>query len=70
MGNPVGQVVGALVAGYPMDRFGRKWTFAVCVVLTAGLIFFQFFARSLTILLVGELLGGLVLGCFVVIAPA
>jgi sugar porter (SP) family MFS transporter len=69
MGNPVGQVVGALIAGYPMDLFGRKWTFFACVGLTACLIFIQFFARSLVALLIGELLGGLVLGCFVVIAP-
>lgn len=69
MGNPVGQVVGALVAAYPMDLFGRKWTFFGCVGLTACLIFIQFFARSLAVLLVGELLGGLILGCFVVIAP-
>lgn len=69
MGNPVGQVVGALVAAYPMDLFGRKWTFFGCVGLTGSLIFIQFFARSLVTLLVGELLGGLVLGCFVVIAP-
>lgn len=69
MGNPIGQVVGALLAGYPMDLFGRKYTFFACVGLTACLIFIQFFARSLVTLLVGELLGGLVLGCFVVIAP-
>ncbi len=24
MGNPIGQVIGALVAGYPMDMFGRR----------------------------------------------
>ncbi|KAI1851754.1 hypothetical protein JX266_003216 [Neoarthrinium moseri] len=70
MGNPVGQVVGALISAYPMDKFGRKYTFAACVVLTASLVFIQFFARSLEVLLVGELLGGLVLGCYVVIAPA
>jgi MFS transporter, SP family, general alpha glucoside:H+ symporter len=70
MGNPVGQVVGALFAAYPMDLFGRKWTFAACVVLTGALVFIQFFARSLAVLLAGELLGGLVLGCYVVIAPA
>jgi MFS family permease len=69
MGNPVGQVVGALVAGYPMERYGRKWTFGACVALTTGLIFIQFFARSLPVLLAGELLGGLVLGCYAVIAP-
>lgn len=70
MGNPIGQVVGALAAGYPMEWYGRKRTFNVCVILVAGLVFIQFFARSLQVLLVGELLGGLVLGAFVVIAPS
>ncbi|KAI0555873.1 sugar porter family MFS transporter [Xylaria curta] len=69
LGNPLGQVVGALFSAYPMELFGRKWTFFGCVALTAGLVFIQFFARSLEALLVGELLGGLVLGCFVVIGP-
>jgi SP family general alpha glucoside:H+ symporter-like MFS transporter len=53
-----------------MDWYGRKKTFAGCVVLTGLFIFIQFFARSLPVLLVGELLGGLVLGAFPVIAPA
>jgi SP family general alpha glucoside:H+ symporter-like MFS transporter len=52
-----------------MDWYGRKKTFAVCVALTGSFIFIQFFARSLPALLVGELLGGLVLGAFPVIAP-
>lgn len=69
MGSPLGQLVGALWSAWPMERFGRKRTFFGCVVLTAGLVFIQFFARSLEVLLVGELLGGLVLGCFVVIGP-
>lgn len=70
MGNPVGQVLGALAAGYPMEWFGRKKTFSACVMGTAMVIFIQFFARSLRVLLIGELLGGLVLGAYVVIAPA
>ena len=70
MGSPIGQVVGALFAGYPMEWYGRKLTFAACVIATAGCIFIQFFARSLPVLLTGELLGGLVLGCYAVIAPA
>ncbi|KXS94500.1 hypothetical protein AC578_4506 [Pseudocercospora eumusae] len=69
MGNPIGQVVGAFFASYPMEWFGRKKTFGVCVILTAGFIFIQFFARSLPVLLVGELLGGLVLGTYATIAP-
>nr|OQO16196.1 hypothetical protein B0A51_13318 [Rachicladosporium sp. CCFEE 5018] len=70
MGNPIGQVVGAFFAAYPMEWYGRKKTFGVCVILTAAFIFIQFFARSLPVLLVGELLGGLVLGTYVVVAPA
>ncbi|KAK3679030.1 hypothetical protein LTR78_001483 [Recurvomyces mirabilis] len=69
MGSPIGQVVGAFCATYPMEWFGRKKTFGACVVLTASFIFIQFFARSLPILLVGELLGGLVLGTYATIAP-
>ncbi|KAL7624244.1 hypothetical protein AAE478_005803 [Parahypoxylon ruwenzoriense] len=69
LGNPLGQVVGALFSAYPMELFGRKWAFFGCVILTACLVFIQFFARSLQVLLVGELLGGLVLGCYVVIGP-
>lgn len=37
---------------------------------TAGCIFIQFFARSLEVLLVGELIGGLILGTYATIAPA
>src|SRR5690349_5354030 len=70
MGSPIGQVVGAFFCAYPMEYFGRKKTFGSCVILTTGFIFIQFFARSLPVLLAGELLGGLVLGCYAVIAPA
>lgn len=69
MGSPVGQVVGALFAAFPMERFGRKRTFAACVVVTAGIVFIQFFARDSGVLALGELIAGLVLGVFVVIAP-
>jgi SP family general alpha glucoside:H+ symporter-like MFS transporter len=70
MGNPIGQVIGALFAAYPMEWYGRKRTFNVCVLLVACLVFIQFLARSLRVLLAGELLAGLVLGAFVVIAPS
>jgi sugar porter (SP) family MFS transporter len=70
MGSPVGQVLGALTAAIPMERYGRRATYSVCVILVAGLIFMQFFARDVRLLLAGELLAGLVLGMFVVIAPA
>ncbi|KAK6609484.1 Maltose permease MAL31-like protein 8 [Botrytis cinerea] len=69
MGNPIGQVVGALLIGFPMEWYGRKWTYMACVSGTAALIFVQFFARSLPVLLVGELIGGLILGTYTTIAP-
>ncbi|KAH8648299.1 general substrate transporter [Tricladium varicosporioides] len=69
IGNPLGQVVGALAAGYPMEWYGRKWTFAACVVGTGAFIFNQFFAKSIQVLLVGELIGGLILGTYTTIAP-
>ncbi|KAK3075017.1 hypothetical protein LTR53_002052 [Teratosphaeriaceae sp. CCFEE 6253] len=69
MGSPIGQVVGAFFAAYPMEWFGRKKTFGGCVILTTSFIFIQFFARSLPVLIVGELLGGLVLGTYATIAP-
>ncbi|KAK1810108.1 hypothetical protein LTR12_015532 [Friedmanniomyces endolithicus] len=62
-------VVGAFFAPYPMEKYGRKKTFGACVILTAAFIFIQFFARTLPVLLVGELLGGLVLGTYATIAP-
>lgn len=37
---------------------------------TAAFIFMQFFARSLNVLLAGELIGGLILGMYATIAPA
>ena len=70
MGSPIGQVVGALFAGYPMEWYGRKLTFGACVIATTGCVFIQFFARSLPVLLAGELIGGPILGCYAVIAPA
>ena len=53
-----------------MDYYGRKPTFLVCVILTAALISIDFFATNLHTLLIGELIIGLVLGAYVVLAPA
>lgn len=70
MGAPLGQALGAFVAGSLMERVGMKKSFGACNILIIGTVFIQFFSPSLPVLLVGEILAGLVLGCFVVIAPA
>ncbi|KAK4143503.1 general substrate transporter [Dichotomopilus funicola] len=69
MGNPIGQILGALASGYPLERFGRRWTLAACCVWSIGLVFVQFFATSVGMLCAGEILGGLAYGFYVVIAP-
>ena len=69
MGNPIGQVVGALASGYFMEKFGRRLTLAVCCVWSIAFVFVQFFATSLGMLCAGEILGGLAYGFYVVIAP-
>lgn len=69
MGNPIGQILGALACGWPLERFGRKRTLMACCVWSISFVFMQFFSRSLASLCTGEILGGLAYGFFVVIAP-
>lgn len=69
MGNPIGQIVGALAAGWPLEKFGRKKTLAVCCVWSIAFVFVQFFSTSIGMLCAGEILGGLAYGFYVVIAP-
>ncbi|KAJ6442365.1 maltose permease [Purpureocillium lavendulum] len=69
MGNPIGQAVGALASGYPLQLLGRRKTLAVCCCWSIGFVFVQFFATSIGMLCAGELLGGLAYGFYVVIAP-
>jgi MFS family permease len=69
MGNPIGQVVGALASGYPLQWIGRRKTLAICCCWSIGFVFVQFFATSIGMLCAGEILGGLAYGFYVVIAP-
>ncbi|PMD33014.1 putative maltose permease [Hyaloscypha variabilis F] len=69
MGNPIGQVLGALACGWPLEKFGRKITLATCCVWSIIFVFVQFFSTSIGMLCAGEILGGLAYGFYVVIAP-
>lgn len=69
MGNPIGQVLGALACSYPMQKFGRRLTLAMCCCWSIAFVFLQFFATSIGMLCAGEVIGGLAYGFYVVIAP-
>lgn len=69
MGNPIGQVLGALACGWPLEKLGRRLTLAICCVWSICFVFVQFFSTSIGMLCAGEILGGLAYGFYVVIAP-
>ncbi|KAL1981938.1 hypothetical protein VTN96DRAFT_2002 [Rasamsonia emersonii] len=69
MGNPIGQILGALACGWPLERLGRRLTLALCCLWSVGFVFVQFFSTSIRMLCAGEILGGLAYGFYVVIAP-
>ncbi|KAK7699699.1 hypothetical protein SLS64_011472 [Diaporthe eres] len=69
MGNPIGQILGALASGWFMERWGRRLPLAVCCVYSIVFVFVQFFSTSIGMLCAGEILGGLAYGFYVVIAP-
>lgn len=60
----VGQLLGLGVGGWAMDRFGRKPTLLAALALMICMIFVVFFAVSLPMLAVGEVLCGLPWGVF------
>lgn len=68
MGSLVGQIIGAYLVAYPMEKFGRKKTFAVCLTMTAILTFMQFFATNIGVLTASQYLSGVVWGGYCVIA--
>lgn len=69
MGNPIGQALGALACGWPLEKFGRRWTLAACCCWSIVFVFVQFFSTSIGMLCAGEILGGLAYGFYCVIAP-
>lgn len=70
MGAIVGQVVGAWACAIPMDRFGRKKTLSMYLLITSGLVFMQVFAPNRTILTASMYLQGIIWGGYHVMAPA
>lgn len=64
IGPTVGQMLGVLISGWLVERFGYKKTFMASLATLSGFIFIVYFARSLAMFLVGLLLCGLPWGVF------
>ena len=69
LGVPVGQVVGAFSVGWPLQKFGRRWTLAGCCVVTLITVALQTSSQNRPQILVAELINGVVIGAYPVIAP-
>lgn len=60
----VGQILGLQITGWASERFGYRLTMMIAIVSLTGMLFIQFFAKSLPMLLVGYLLLGFPWGTF------
>lgn len=69
IGSPIGRVVGGLLVAWLSDRFSRKSILAMSLLLTSGCIFFTVFATTIQILVAGEMIIGVLWGCFNTLAP-
>lgn len=57
-GSAVGQLFGLLIAGYISERFGFRKTIVAGLTIVIAFIFITFFAPSLAVLEVGQILFG------------
>ncbi|KAJ5951053.1 Major facilitator superfamily domain general substrate transporter, partial [Penicillium vulpinum] len=69
-GPQAGAVVGALLNGYLIQRFGYRPAFTLGVVLMAAFAFVSFFGMSIELQAVGQILCGVPWGIFATIGPA
>jgi SP family general alpha glucoside:H+ symporter-like MFS transporter len=66
----VGVIIGLLIVGWLVDKYGYRRISMVSYVLMTGFIFIPFFAPNVQVLLVGEILCGLPWGVFNILGPA
>lgn len=60
-GSSIGQLLGLLISGYATERIGFRWTMMTSLATAIGFIFIQFFANSLAMQEVGQVLLGMAL---------
>lgn len=69
-GANIGIMIGIFANGLLLDRFGHKKLLLVSYALMAAFIFITFFAPSVRVLFIGELLCGIPWGFFGILAPS
>lgn len=70
MGGPLGALVGVLIAGPITSRIGYRWATIGGLMLLNAFIFVFYFANSLAVMFVAQLLEGVPWGIFIANAPA
>lgn len=65
-----GTIFGVLANGYLTEKFGHRRVILANLILMAGFIFIVFFAPSVQVLLVGQILCGLTWGVFATMGPS
>jgi SP family general alpha glucoside:H+ symporter-like MFS transporter len=70
LASPLGNIVGIFVNSYMTERIGHKRAVLVTQFFLTGFIFISFFAPSVEVLFVGQLLCGFAWGVFYTLAPA
>lgn len=69
-GARAGEIIGLLLNGFIVDRFGYRMTMIGALVLITGLIFIPVFAQNIQTLLVADILLGIPWGVFQTLTPA
>lgn len=70
MGGPLGALIGVLLAGPLTSKIGYRWATIAGLMLLNAFVFIFFFANSLPIMFVSQLLAGIPWGIFIANAPA
>jgi SP family general alpha glucoside:H+ symporter-like MFS transporter len=70
MGGPVGAIIGVCLAGPLTSRIGYRWATISGLMLLNAFIFVFYFANSLPIMFLSQLLEGIPWGIFIANAPA
>ncbi|XMA10340.1 hypothetical protein WAI453_003131 [Rhynchosporium graminicola] len=69
-GTSIGTLIGSMANGYFVFKYGYRKTLLVSLCLIVAFIFIPFFAPSLPVLLLGQILCGIPWGVFATMAPA